>query len=133
MVSSFFGGLGERLDRRISCAKRLCDETVLVPNVKVGDMLRLRGEPSELDGAGRSMRGMAGSDSPRIVRGEMSETESGDLALPMLLSGVKGANLGLESNFEGSSSICADVSASASTFPGMCSGFVTPRASSWAG
>ncbi len=77
-LASTLGGLGERLDRRISWAKRLCDEFTLELDVKVGDFALWRGESGGLIGAGRSISGMAGSDRPRRVNGEMSDSEVGE-------------------------------------------------------
>ena len=132
-IASPLGGLGERLDRRINWAKRLCDEAVFELNPNTGDTVRLRGEPGELDGGGRSMRGIAGSERPRMVRGEMSDIELGEFTLLLSVSGDAGADVDLVSNLRRCPFDCEGICTFESLSDGLCNGLVTPRVSSWAG
>lgn len=96
----------------------------------MGDMERLRGEPKGVDGRGRSMRGIAGTDKPRIVKGESSEIEPGESVSRVPGSGISG---GLKGDFEGAAFGLGETCSSVSLLDRAANGFVTPRASSWAG
>lgn len=102
----------------------------------IGEIVRFRSAPNEVCGTGRSIRGMAGSDRPRMTSGEMSDSETGEPLCPILVSGVEGSMTGFCKGFDGlfsgdgSFSASSRVDGSRSVIVELLRGLVTPRVSS---